>query len=183
MARVVVIPESTDNVAAMALLIRVVQATGAAVIMSHCLHYRTKDQEDGTVSVCSDCGAIGPGPNAGAARTNALLDCPHGADGRVCEAGCLCDCHHRVRKDVVEQKVVDACNDHPLGDYPLGCPLNSHLLGLCEHPNKEGSKDGTIVVCADCGRDLSPPRPIRPAEGSETQPEPTVDSPTDPPSE
>lgn len=153
MARVVIIPESTDNVTDVALLIRVVRATGAAVIMSHCLHYRTKNQEDGTVIVCDDCGAISPGPNAGAVPDLEPSDCPHGADGRVCETGCSCDCHATASPDVVvPKKIADACSDHP-----KGCPPNSHLPGLCKHPNKEGSEDGTILVCSDCGRDLSPP--------------------------
>jgi len=153
MARVVVIPEATDNVTEVAMLIRVVRATGAAVIMSHCLHYRTTSKEDDTVSVCTDCGAIAPGPNAAVdLEPAATAECPHGADGRTCGTGCLCEPCHGKPDGTASAKPANACSDHP-----QGCPPNSHLPGLCEHPNKEGSEDGTILVCSDCGRELSPP--------------------------
>ncbi len=96
----------------------------------------------------------------------ATRDCPHGADGRDCDADlCVCACHQTSLDashlfQIVDDALVDGCHHGTNGrDCEEGCVCVCHQSNaekVCSHPeqDREERLDGSGAVCGACDADL-----------------------------
>lgn len=105
MARVIIIPEANDTRNQIKMLIGLNKTTGAAVIVSQCLHFRQEGVEDGTdegTSCCRDCGATGKldaVPEAVGADHQRADGCQCSANDSDPGVSCACECHVAVEEE------------------------------------------------------------------------------------